>query len=1082
MQEIKLKYNSLFEIDGKIFENDVDLYKCQDSLKKEFELRSKAASDCKVSLQINAKQAYFSLNDNKEEIQWLEVPLKARETVNIPIYLKPGDKSGENYVYIEAEADYCLLVEKKITIDTKESSVPKPLFKFEFIADAEKYYIGEGRRKIGRLTVKTSEQTDVQNPEAYGVLELKDLSCSNDCIHITPTDDVLSLGESKEYEIDFCSREESEEEEAEVSFRFSLGGDNSKEYTIYVKKRQDPIKEKKFLPIKDLRFDTLKESHIVGYLNTRVINTDQRGYFKRENGYFELTDGVHSFDDKGESKKLALELGNNTYPIYANIEKLFGSIRENIDDDKSFHIECLSYSDNIIDNEIIDAEYSVNHIKACPISYISVIDAFGKELPIEGQKKIILDKWEYDSNDATQVASANIFSLRLSNNQSLAYRCNGIIWKDIHIEGEGIIVPNIPQPEIEIKNGEQNVQIPIKIKFDEIKNKSELKVSFKCQEIINDTDNDADVVGNNSRNIECEIVIPIMEVVVNDWYSIDLGTTGIVVAKWNYESETDDFDGISALELKDSEKPIERSKNIVSSITILKPFGETNIGEIVVAPSTTELKQSAKHVLVPTKFMVGQEVLPFIDTYRRTFPEGLKLGSDTYAWEEITPQKIIEYTYNTIFSKISEDECNKIRKLIITYPNTYTPQALEWLRNTILSLDIFQNLSEQHLHFIPESDSVVAYYVKKSMERETNEATENVVIYDMGAGTLDLSYVKIFVEQVNGKRVKKSIIEKRIGIPVAGDYFSYLIYEDFKAKFVKGTKANYTTKDWVENFKKKYGQEAKLGNIKFENETIIDSSYADEEIKLGDAINRWINICTTDVFVQLFGNDEWYNMVDRIVLSGRGSQFKPIQDKLKELVKDRHIILDLETISSSELKQCVAEGAILYQKIFENSSMPFSILHRNSYERIGIKYRVLDENFTKKWVYKELMTEADLIWDECIDGAFFARVPSLDIKDLDFRLDDEIVFYLTTLSEEEMRKVIQEPGSGKEAFMNELFRFKPRVLTGTGDREKCVINLSIDSNNVLKISINSMDLLPHSTLPNVEDDQFFVKCNWYFNN
>ena len=98
----------------------------------------------------------------------------------------------------------------------------------------------------------------------------------------------------------------------------------------------------------------------------------------------------------------------------------------------------------------------------------------------------------------------------------------------------------------------------------------------------------------------------------------------------------------------------------------------------------------------------------------------------------------------------------------------------------IISSGIFKNLSKRNLHFIPESDSVVAYYVKKSMERENNKAAENVVIYDMGAGTLDLSYVKIFVEQENEKMVKKSIIEKRIGIPIAGEYFSYLIYENFK--------------------------------------------------------------------------------------------------------------------------------------------------------------------------------------------------------------------------------------------------------------------------------------------------------------
>lgn len=1075
MKEIKLKCKPLVAINGEIFDKDVVLYECQKDSPKVFNLISKSDSDCKVCLQIDGEQAYFLLNDQNEEIHFLDVNIKSKKTLEVPIYLKHGAKCGENSISIKAITDFSSLVRKTFTINTKKSIVPKPLFDFDYI-DGDIYYIGEGNRKMGTLTITASKQEGCQNTDAYRALDLRDLKCSCEFIGIKPLDDAnlaLPLGDSKVYDIYFQSSNKED-----VSFSFSIDSDSkSAKFTIYVKKLRNPIEKMEFRPVTNLRYDSLKENHIVGYLNTSAIDTDERGFLKREKGYFKLTDTLHSFDYEGKSKKQVLEYGEKSYPIYANIEGLLGSTRDNIDEDKQFNIDNLSYSDSITNNEVINSEYTVKHIEAHPIGCVSVIDVSGNESPIKELEEITLEEWTYDSIYATQISSANIFSLCLGNKQSLPYNGNGIIWKDIHIEGDGIIEQNIPRKEI--RNGEQDILVPIRVEFDKIKDKSEIKVLFKCKEFINDTDS----AENDSREVNCTIVVPIMEVIVDDWYSIDLGTTGIVVAKWNYESETDGFDGISAIKLKDSEKPIESSRNIVSSITILKPHtNNENVGEIVIAPSTTELKQSAKHVLVPTKFMVGQNVLPFINTYRNTFPEGLLIGNNTYNWEEITPKLILEYTYNTIFSKISEDECDKIRKLIITYPNTYTPQSLDWLRNMIISSGIFKNLSKRNLHFIPESDSVVAYYVKKSMERENNKAAENVVIYDMGAGTLDLSYVKIFVEQENEKMVKKSIIEKRIGIPIAGEYFSYLIYENFKEKFVDD-KANYTTKGWVENFKKEYGTSTTLGNISTENETIVNSSYANDPIELGDTINKWINICTNDAFVQLFGNEKWGGMVDRIVLSGRGSQFKPVQDKLKELAKDNKIALDLETISLSELKQCVAEGAILYQKIFENSSMPFSILHRNSYERIGIKYRVIDENFTKKWVYKELMTESNLIWDKCIkDGALFAQVPPFDIKELDFRLDDDIVFYLTTLCEEEMQQLIKEPGSEKEAFINELFRFKPRVLTSTGNREKCVINLSIDSNNVLKININSMDLLPHSTLPNVEDDKFYVKCNWYFNN
>ncbi len=352
----------------------------------------------------------------------------------------------------------------------------------------------------------------------------------------------------------------------------------------------------------------------------------------------------------------------------------------------------------------------------------------------------------------------------------------------------------------------------------------------------------------------------------------------------------------------------------------------------------------------------------------------------------------------------------------------------------------------------------------------------------MGAGTLDLSYVKISIEQESNRRLKKSIIDRRIGLPIAGEYFSYLIYDQYKDK-IQDDIANYTIKTWVESFKAKFQCEhtMKLRDVS-DGESVIKSSFIDNEISLNEQTKKWINLCTEDALIQLLGR-EWYNEVDRIVLSGRGSQFQPIRALLKELCNCHNIEFDIDTIPIEELKQCVAEGAILYQKIFENPSMPFSIIHKNSYEHIGIKYRILDDSFTKKWAYKELMNESHLIWDEAPkDGALFARVPYREIRDLDFTLDEDVVFYLTTLSEEEMLGVINNPGTEKEAFIHELFRFKPRVLTCAGDdRTHCTLSLSINSNNVLSVSIYSMDLLPHSTLPNVEDDEFYVKCNWYFN-
>ncbi len=1081
MKDIKLVSPSIFGLDGDIFEDKViKVYEYQNCPENaSFSIKSKSDNNIDVHLRIdnqNGSNIKLKDSDNSTKNE-ITVPLKAREIRTINILISPSTSIGDIKPKVIATADYSSQISKTITIKTKKSPTPKVKLNFTFLQGYEKYYIGEGNIKIGTLEI-TAEATGSEPLHVYRPIDLNGIisTCNNIKVHTSDNQENnwLYVGNQTTYDVYFIA-----DKKGEYEFNFSIDDTKSPKYTITAKKTGDPL-VKEFKPCPNLRFDKLKNDGIVGYLTTQL--EQGRGFFPRKNGIFYLTDRLFTFDKEGNVSNHELESGTNKYPIYANLEQLFGNERDNIDSDIPCSINALLYSDSIIQNEQIEAYFEVHHIPASPSSNICILDTSNNVTTFNNLPTIDINEWKYDSIHSSQMLTATIFTICLCNNQKLKYNGNGILWEDIKITGNEIIPQDISRKEI--RNGETEIKIPVKVEFAKIRNVNEICINFSCKETINN----ADTEQQPERKIDCCIKVPVKEIIVDDWYSLDLGTTGIVVAKWNYESETGESDGISAIKLSDYEDAlaIERSRNIVSSITILKPSSNNDkLGEVIVAPSTPELKQNAKYVLVPTKFMVGQNVLPFFNIYKMTFPDGLLINGEIYNWEAkttedkvITPKEILTHTYKTIFSKISEDECKRIRKLIITYPNTYTPESLDWLRDMIVNSGIFENLSSNNLHFIPESDSVVAYYVKKSMERETNTASERVVIYDMGAGTLDLSYVKISIEEENGRRFKKSAIEKRIGIPIAGEYFSYLIYEDLKEKFTNND-VNYTTKAWIDDLKINYGNITKFNEV--QGESLIKSEFSNEKISLGESINKWINICTEQALIKLLGN-EWGNSVDRIVLSGRGSQFKPIQDKLKDLSETNGIILDLETITLSELKQCVAEGAILYQKIFENPSLPFSIVHRNSYEHIGIQYRILDEDFTKKWTYKELMNESHLIWDLTPkDGAIFAQVPSIVIENLDFRLDEDIVFYLTSLTESDMLEVIKNPGSEKEVFMNELFRFKPSVLEASEDRKECTLNLSIDSNNKLSISINSMDLLPHSTLPNVEDDKFYVKCNWYLN-
>ena len=100
--------------------------------------------------------------------------------------------------------------------------------------------------------------------------------------------------------------------------------------------------------------------------------------------------------------------------------------------------------------------------------------------------------------------------------------------------------------------------------------------------------------------------------------------------------------------------------------------------------------------------------------------------------------------YSTLFKFFilpSIENVNKVNKLILTYPNTYTPVHLNSLKN--IAQKVFPSIRQGYLQFVGESDAVAAYYMNHWAEyhhKDDNiEDDETVLVYDMGAGTLDIT-------------------------------------------------------------------------------------------------------------------------------------------------------------------------------------------------------------------------------------------------------------------------------------------------------------------------------------------------------
>ena len=83
-----------------------------------------------------------------------------------------------------------------------------------------------------------------------------------------------------------------------------------------------------------------------------------------------------------------------------------------------------------------------------------------------------------------------------------------------------------------------------------------------------------------------------------------------------------------------------------------------------------------------------------------------------------------------------------------------------------------------------------------------------------------------------------------------------------------------------------------------------------------------------------------------------------------------------------------------------------------------------------------------------------------------------------------MRQLVKDRDDCKWCFVNELFKFNPIFMDAedSENRENASMTISIDENNQLSIVLNgTIDLLKHTTSPNIEDNRFFSLCNDYLN-
>lgn len=624
-----------------------------------------------------------------------------------------------------------------------------------------------------------------------------------------------------------------------------------------------------------------------------------------------------------------------------------------------------------------------------------------------------------------------------------------------------------------------------------------------------------------ARHFDLDIVMPVYQLPDPNWLSIDFGTSAIVGI---YSSEVIDLHARKN-KLQNVQDPAddkyEQGSKFLSSNVILRKIAAGAIKEdepesqlladgektttyerlAVCLSPTSRLEEANISTLLPClKMMVGYDYLPDIDNYsdfkywcspRPGEPlerVGLVLeAADVETARLYSPlakvDEVFRQVYQQLFRYYVSDtlkgEANKISKLVLTVPNTYSPYHLQRIRNIIKS-----NLSGfyiRDIRFVSESDAVACYYqtrwgeINKRFRRRNIDklrVDETVLVFDMGAGTLDLTLFTRLRDEKTGK-INVRVLGK-LGISKAGNYLDALLAELLAREIPSlmryadpdsildgdALKGAIALKALIKNTIKPALSTGGKITLKRNLDCGIkeDTSLDLDRVFLNTKeFKSFVDECTTHLLANFFDffkvEDEI--RVDTVLMSGRSAKLKPIKDALDKILSKYSApnakILEVKDFGSDndtedKTKTIVAEDATYYVELVgQSSSVTFET------DSLSARYGVLYTDADGQTAYRELLDprRATPLSTELREGIIVKAFDS-----------DEIVIDLSncvgsdqrlTLIQTYHKDPVNALALGLTEYITEVASFDPRTFV---ERSNTRLRLEVTPDNMMKFYIN----------------------------
>lgn len=314
--------------------------------------------------------------------------------------------------------------------------------------------------------------------------------------------------------------------------------------------------------------------------------------------------------------------------------------------------------------------------------------------------------------------------------------------------------------------------------------------------------------------------VRLTKVSISPWLCVDFGTSAIVAASASFEKGDLNLSLINLNERKndllakafpDKKSNKDEEGVLINSTLCLNPSPDLNHVFDKVTGVDSDFKKyalllspgddvlNADYMTPNLKLLMGYDKIPNIfSVIQKTFQYAVQKGIDKNRQPIIKPRYLVENEGSTdlmrpdVITKIvylqlfkhylritANNIQQRIERLVMTVPNTYTPLQLDFIRR--IAREALPELRPEEFHLVSESDAVACYYLYKrdallKQMKDANPSIFNsperrVLIYDMGAGTLDLTLMQTTKEH-DSLSVK---MLGKLGMSKAGNYFDYVL-------------------------------------------------------------------------------------------------------------------------------------------------------------------------------------------------------------------------------------------------------------------------------------------------------------------